>query len=189
MTQKSTPNQPRGTYETLTARIIADMKPGEQRGDKGCPGLRVRCTEGGVKVFDYRYAALDGSLRQVKLGEFGPLTLSAARAEAITKRSERDRGIDPKEEKRKRREAAKREREARRRDQYFVKDLVRDYADEVLSKQKRGTEGERVLNELVRKLGDRPARELTRRELQDEIFRPALKRAPRLATYMLSRTR
>ncbi len=59
----------------LTAGIIADMKPGEQWTDAGCPGLRVRCTSS-ARVFFYPYRARDGAVRQIKLGEFGPLTVT-----------------------------------------------------------------------------------------------------------------
>ena len=38
-------------------------------------------------------------------------------------------------------------------------------------------------------LGDRPAAAVTRRELQDEVIRPMLNRAPRCGTYLLGRIR
>ena len=43
--------------------------------------------------------------------------------------------------------------------------------------------------DLLPKLGDRAAAGLTRRELQDEVIRPMLKRGPRGGTYLLSRIR
>lgn len=189
--QEPTPKSPKAKrqYEELTRRIIADLKPGQERGDKGCPGLRVRCTAAGVKVFDYRYIALDGALRQVKLGEFGPLTLNDARALAITKRVERDRGNDPKEEKERRREEARLKREAKQGESYTVKRLIQDYDAKVLSKQKRGVEGRRVLNEFEDAFGDRPAAGVTRRELFEKLIGPKKERAPRAATYLLSRIR
>ncbi|MGB5081787.1 MAG: hypothetical protein WBO23_13705 [Burkholderiales bacterium] len=39
----------------LNCAIIAYMKPGEERGDAQCAGLRVRCPASGLKVFFYRY--------------------------------------------------------------------------------------------------------------------------------------
>ncbi len=36
------------------------MKPGEERADAQCAGLRVRCLDSGGKVFFYRYRARGG---------------------------------------------------------------------------------------------------------------------------------
>ena len=94
----------------LTAAIIACMKQGEERGDAQCAGLRVRCLASGQKVFFYRYRARDGALREIRLGEVGPLTLAKARNAAVRKRLEREQGKDPQLEKRKEREQATRER-------------------------------------------------------------------------------
>ncbi len=58
--------------QPLTAAIIAYMKPGEERGDAQCAGLRVRCLASGQKVFFYRYRGRDGALREIRLGEVGP---------------------------------------------------------------------------------------------------------------------
>ena len=81
--------------EPLTAAIISYMKPGEERADPQCPGLRVRCLGSGPKVFFYRYRSRDGALRKMKLGEVGPLTLAKARDAALRKRLEREQGKDP----------------------------------------------------------------------------------------------
>lgn len=43
--------------------------------------------------------------------------------------------------------------------------------------------------ELLSKLGDRSAAAVMRRELQDEVIRPMLNRAPRCGTYLLGRIR
>lgn len=74
-TLKPIPKKP----EPLTAAIIADMAPGEERGDAQVPGLRVRCSVTGKKVFFYRYRSQDGALREIILGDVGPLTLAKAR--------------------------------------------------------------------------------------------------------------
>src|SRR5690349_10685998 len=173
--------------EPLTAAIIADMQPGEERGDAQCPGLRVRCSASGKKVFFYRYRSKDGALREIRLGDVGPLTLAKARDAALRKRVERDQGKDPQLEKRKEREEASRERVAQR---YTVNDLVDDYVKEALSKQKRGAEAERLLRKYFLPVFDgKPAIELTRRELQDELIRPKMLKHPRTATTILSRIR
>lgn len=84
-TLKPTPKKP----EPLTAAIIADMTPGEERGDAQVPGLRVRNSSTGQKVFFYRYRSQDGALREINLGDVGSLTLAKARDAAMKKRLER----------------------------------------------------------------------------------------------------
>ena len=183
MQQKPIPKNP----QPLTAGIIADMEPGEERGDAQCPGLRVRCSASGKKVFFYRYRSKDGALREIRLGDVGPLTLAKARDAALKKRVERDQGKDPQLEKRKEREEATRERVAQR---YTVNDLVDEYVKEALSKQKRGAEAERLLRKYFLPVFDgKSAIELTRRELQDELIRPKMLKHPRTATTILSRIR
>lgn len=185
-TLKPTPGKP----APLTAAIIADMRPGEERGDPQVPGLRVRCSATGKKVFFYRYRAQGGALREILLGDVGPLTLARARDAALKKRLERQQGRDPQLEKRKAREEAAREREAERQAAYTVGDLVEEYVKEALSRQKRGAESARLLRrDFVPLFGTRPAVELTRRELQDELIRPTLAQHPRKATQLLSRIR
>jgi integrase len=175
--------------KTLTPAIIAAMTPGVELSDPDNPGLRVRCNAS-AKVFFYRYRAPDGALRQIKLGEFGAMTLAGARSALAKKKLEREQGVDPQLEKRKVRAAATRAREATRVSSYTVADLIRDYIAEDLEKQKRGYEGVRLLQrEVLPKIGARPAAAVTRRELQDEVIRPTMTRAPRVATYLLSRIR
>lgn len=60
----------------------------------------------------------------------------------------------------------------------------------MLKGKKRGAESARILcQDLLPVLGSRPALQITRRELQDEVMRPKLARAPRVATQLLSRIR
>lgn len=173
----------------LTPRIIADLRAGEECGDPDHSGLRVRRTNA-ARVFFYRYRARDDALREIKLGEFGPMTLAEARKALGRLKLERERGFDPQMEKQQARAEARRQREAEKFARYTVEKLVEDYIAERLSKQKRGDEGARLLRrELLCKLGDRPAAAVTRRELQDEVIRPMLNRAPRCGTYLLGRIR
>jgi integrase len=176
--------------EPLTAAIISYMKAGEERADAQCAGLRVRCLASGQKVFFYRYRGRDGALRQIRLGDFGPLTLAKARDAALRKRLERDQGKDPQLEKRQQKAEAARERMAQRQAAYTLEDLVNEYIKEVLDHQKRGAESVRILRQdLLPVLGHRPALQITRRELQDEVIRPKMAKAPRVATQLLSRVR
>ena len=166
------------------------MLPEEERGDAQCPGLRVRCSASGKKVFFYRYRSKDGALRQIRLGDVGPLTLAKARDAALKKRVERYQGKDPQLEKRKERVEAVRERLAEQQRAYAVSDLVEEYIEEALSLQKRGAESARLLRkDFVPLFGSRPAIQLTRRELQDDLIRPTLLKHPRKATQLLSRIR
>ena len=176
--------------EPLTAAIIAYMEPGEERGDAQCPGLRVRCLANRKKVFFYRYRAQDGALREIRLGDVGALTLAKARDAALKKRLERDQGKDPQLEKRKDRAQATRERIAQRQATYTVADLAEQYIKEVLAIQKRGREAERLLRrDFLPVFGTKPALQLSRRELQDELIRPKMLKHPRTATQLLSRIR
>jgi hypothetical protein len=186
MSRPPIPSKP----EPLTAAIIAYMQPGEERADGQCAGLRVRCLGSGKKVYFYRYRSRDEALREIKLGEVGPLTLAKARLAVGRKRLEREQGKDPQLEKRKEYLEARRERAAQRQAAYAVEDLIEEYIREVLAKQKRGAESARLLRrDFVPVFGSRPASKLTRRELQDELIRPTMLRHPRKATYLLSRIR
>ncbi len=165
------------------------MRPGDECGDTDYPGLRVRRTNA-ARVFFYRYRSLDGALREIKLGEFGAMTLAEARKALGRLKLDREKGIDPQLQKQHVRNEARQQREAERQAKYTVEKLVEDYIAERLDKQKRGYEGARLLRrDFLPKLGDRAATALTRRVLQDEVIRPMLKRAPRGGTYLLSRIR
>ena len=93
----------------LTPRIIADMRAGDECGDPDHPGLRVRRTNA-ARVFFYRYRATDGALREIKLGEFGPMTLAEARKALGRLKLERERGVDPQLQKQQVRTEARRKR-------------------------------------------------------------------------------
>jgi len=118
------------------------------------------------------------------------MTLAEARKALGRLKLERERGVDPQLQKQQARTEARRQREAEKLASYTVEKLVEDFVAEKLDAQKRGAEGARLLRrDLLPKLGDRAATALTRRELQDEVIRPMLKRAPRGGTYLLSRIR
>lgn len=76
----------------LTPRIIADLRSGDECADPDYPGLRVRRTNA-ARVFFYRYRASDGALREIKLGEFGPMALAEARKALGRFKLERERGV------------------------------------------------------------------------------------------------
>ena len=78
----------------LARRIIADLRSGDERADSDYPGLRVRRTNV-TRMFFYRYRAHEGVLREIRLGEFGPMTLAEARKALGRLKLERERGVDP----------------------------------------------------------------------------------------------
>ena len=93
----------------LTPRIIADMRPGDEFGDPDHLRLQVRRTIA-ARVFFHRYRATDGALREIKLGEFGPMTLAEVRKALGRLKLERERGIDPQLQKQRARTEARRQR-------------------------------------------------------------------------------
>lgn len=175
----------------LTPRIIADMRAGDECGDPDHPGLRVRRTNAAcVFFYCYCYRARDGALCEIKLGGSGAVTLAEARKAVAKLKLEREKRGQIHSYKSSVRNEARQQREAERQAKYTVEKLVEDYITEKLDKQKRGYEGARLLRrDFLPKLGDRAATALTRRDLQDEVIRPMLRRAPRGGTYLLSRIR
>jgi integrase len=190
MAKRPTLNSAPNGRSPLTPVIIADLAPGEERGDAQCPGLRVRGLSSGRKVFFYRYRGTDGALREIRLGHVGPLTLAKARDAALKLRVERDQGKDPQLEKRTQRLEAARQREEERKAAYTVTNMCEEYFREVLPNLKRGDEAKRLLRvDFMPFFGDIPAAELTKRQLQDEVIRPKMLKYPRTATQLLSRIR
>ncbi|MHB1099262.1 MAG: Arm DNA-binding domain-containing protein [Burkholderiales bacterium] len=125
MTEKPIPKR---APEELTPAIIASMKQGDEKGDARVPGLRVRCLKDGkTRVFHYRYRDDAGALRQIKIGQLGPLTLEAARKRVLELKVERHRGHDPQAEKRARSAAARADRAKLKVKAYTVADAVEDY--------------------------------------------------------------
>lgn len=97
--------------------------PGRRRARRRLVCRIARTLSGcGLKVFFYRSRSRDGALREIRLGEVAPLTLSKARDAVARKRVEREQGKDPQLEKRK--ERAKRDRLAQRQATYTLENLA-----------------------------------------------------------------
>ena len=96
---------------SLTPRIIADLRARAECADPDHPGLRVRRTNA-ARVFFYRYRSQDTALREIKPGEFEPMTLADARKVLGRLKLERERGIDPQRQKQQSRAEARSQREA-----------------------------------------------------------------------------
>jgi integrase len=112
--------------------------------DPKATGFGVRSYPGGGKSFfvDYR---LDGRQRRYTIGPFPRWSVTAAREEAKELRKAIDRGIDPAEAKRDRREAA------------TVQDLIDRYVEDHLSKKTGGDmrveDEKKMLAEIAKHLG------------------------------------
>ncbi|HTT12072.1 MAG TPA: integrase arm-type DNA-binding domain-containing protein, partial [Burkholderiaceae bacterium] len=178
--------------DKLTPDKIMAMVPGEEIADPHAPGLRVRCGKQAPdgkarRVFFYRYRDKAGALRQIKLGDFGPLTLAMARRARDKKRVELDQGIDPVVQKKQERAEAKLQRDAAKaekaRQQNTVNYLVECYLTDVVEpsrKPKGAAETRRMLGRAITKVQDLPADEITR-ERAHEIVKAVAKTAPRVA--------
>lgn len=181
MDKKPIPKRP---PEVLTPAIIAAMTPAEERGDAKTPGLRVRClSDGKTKVFHYRYRDDAGALRQIKIGQLGPLTLEAARKRVLELKVERHRGHDPQAEKKARSAAARAERAKQKIKAYTVSDAVEDYLSEVVDRKrmsKGAAEARRMLERAIASNKALPMGGFTRLQAHD-LIKSVAETAPRLA--------
>lgn len=182
----------RAKLEKLTPEKIIAMVAGDELADPEAPGLRVRCgsldSDGKAKrVFFYRYRDRAGALRQIRLGEFGPLTLAMARKARARKRLELDQGIDPQEQKQRERTEARRRREVTKAEQARQRNtvgyLVECYLTEVVEpsrKTKGAAETRRLLERTIAAARDAAADEISR-ERAHEIVKAVARTAPRVA--------
>lgn len=174
---------PKRAPEVLTPAIIAAMTPGEERGDTKTPGLRVRClSDGKTKVFHYRYRDDAGALRQIKIGQLGPVTLEAARKRVLELKVERQRGNDPQAEKKAMRAAALAERAKLKIKAYTVADAVEDYLAEVVDRKRKpkgATEARRMLERAIASNKALPMAGFTRLQAHD-LIKTVAQTAPRL---------
>lgn len=159
------------------------MKPGDKvLSDSGeNSGLRVTCGASGTKTFYYRYTSpMTGKLAQLKIGNYPLVGLAEARQILRDLKVMRKSGRCPATEK-KQQKLADQERHAAEQAarSFSVKDLVDFYLRERIEdrivdgkkipgarKPKGQSEVRRTLyNDLVPMLGDRPAAEITRRDI------------------------
>jgi len=95
-------HMPTYSSQRLTNALIRNAKPGETLSDAACPGLSLRVTKTGRKVFSFRYR-VGTKQRRITLGEWSDsLSLDQARARAISTKDATDDGRDPGIEKKKR---------------------------------------------------------------------------------------
>ena len=90
---------------TLTTLACERLKRGSL-GDPTHPGLRIMARPSGAKVWIYRFRDPAGKMAQLLIGSFPALSLADARSEWRNHRATKDKHGDPRDEVRRRREAA-----------------------------------------------------------------------------------
>lgn len=94
----------------LTTRFVESVQPTKGRQaaypDAQVPGLELRVSPGGRKVWSFRYRIIDGRQRRMSLGAFPSVDLGDARARAIKVLSAVSGGADPAQDERKAKAAA-----------------------------------------------------------------------------------
>lgn len=99
---------PKRASVELTKRRVDAALPGEfvwDGGQRGVNGLHVRVTLAGTRTFAYRYRTAEGKQRFDKLGSYPALTIEQAREIAGTRAGEVAGGGDPKEARKRLKEA------------------------------------------------------------------------------------
>jgi integrase len=177
---------------TLTDRTIQTLRPKGRRyevmdsGPGFVRGLGVRVGEDGRKVFVLiKRLEKGGNPVRLSLGDYPVLSLGEARAKAIEWSNLIARGIDPREERR-RIEEERRLAEMRREASTFGGIAERFFASPRFKEQRQGFVVERVVRkELLPTLGQRPAAEITHRDIRDIIEAVVARPAPRYAHNVL----
>lgn len=138
--------------KALTAKTIEALKPGAKRyevHDLHCPGLSVRVSVGGQKVFTVKFRYGLKQKRQ-KLGVYPRITLATARDKAIDILRQVDEGIDP----------TQRRRNPDTKVEAVCREFVRLHAQ---ARNKSWREAERILErEFVSTFGQRDIRDIKR---------------------------
>jgi integrase len=147
---------------TLNDRIIKSLKPATSGRyeimDTVVPGFGIRVTERGVKTFILvaRYPGSAGNPVRRSLGEFGELTLEAARAKARHWHELIRRGIDPAEDEERQRLAV----QHKRKNTFGA--VAEDFIADKLPTERKGQDVEQdIRRDLIPAWGDRPIVDIT----------------------------
>lgn len=141
----------------------------------------------GAKVWIYRFRDPAGNMAQLLIGSFPALPLADARTEWRNRRATRDKHGDPRDEVRRRHEAAKAA--AIRGTGYALTRAAESYRKEHLSKLARGDEQWRILErEILPKIGSVLLAGLKPSQVMAAVV-SMRKRAPRVATMGISALR
>ena len=159
--------------KALTAKTLEALKPSAKRyevHDLLCPGLTVRVSVGGQRVFTVKYRYGIKQKRQ-KLGVFPRITLATARDKAIDILRQVDEGIDP----------SKRRRNPDTKVEAVCREFVRLHAQ---ARNKSWREAERILErEFVSTFAQRDIRDIKRWDVL-ELMDAAIARG---STYQANR--
>jgi integrase len=155
-----------GQKVNLTDRKLKSLKPTPQGThediwDEGCRGLGVRVSDKGRRTFVLmaRYPGSDNPTRRA-LGTYGELTLEQARKKARDWLELIAKGIDPKDENERSRQAEQRKRE----DTFGA--VCEEFFQRHLSKTRQARRaGVDIRREFISRWADRPITEITRRDV------------------------
>lgn len=173
----------------LTTRTIQNLKPDDSltRDIGEYRGLHLRSGKSGKKTFFYRYRSpLNNKLTQVKIGNFPSISLVKARAALLELKCKRNDGICPATELKdlKQRKKDNASRETDKNDQFTISSLIELYLQNYIEdrrapngkiiegarKKKGQIETRRTLYvDVVEKIGDKLATEISRRDVVDLI--------------------
>lgn len=144
----------------ITKRFIDQIEPTTKDAffyDDGLTGFGLKVTKGGKKSFIIQ-TRVKGEARRFTIGEYGrPWSLDQAKDAAIQLLSDVTKGIDPRAEKRARKE------------QITVKELIEDYLDRGMTQKKKSTidfEAGLIKRHILPLLGKSKVVELTRADIQ-----------------------
>jgi integrase len=170
----------------LTTLACDRLKHGSL-GDPTHPGLRIMARPSGAKVWIYRFRDPAGKMAQLLIGSFPALSLADARTEWRSHRATKDKHGDPRDEARRRREAARAA--AMRGKGYTLTRAAESYRNEHLSNLARGDEQWRILErEILPEIGRVLLADLKPSQVMSVIV-PVRKRAPRVAAMGISALR
>ena len=158
-------------FDARTAKLL---KPGEHLTIDDCPGLRLKASASSRTWF-YRYKSpIDFRMRQIKIGEWPTMSVSAAIVKWESLRNVRDSGRDPAEEKRVGRNAIKesieQKRQAEKSKVFTVQVLCEGYLKghiERNRKEKSAKETRRLFETMLGDFADLPAKNITRAQAFD----------------------
>ncbi|PAL25555.1 site-specific integrase [Sphingopyxis sp. GW247-27LB] len=165
--------------KALTAKTLDALKGKEKRydvHDLHCPGLSVRVSENGRKVFSVKFR-FGLEQKRVTLGVYPRLSLATAREKAIDLLRQADEGIDP----------TKRRRRPDMKVETVCREFIRLYAQ---TRNKSWREAERILEqEFVSAHGQRDIREIKRYDILELMDAAIERRAGYQANRILSHVR
>lgn len=172
----------------LSTKAIEAMKPGcsDKADISENRGLRITCGATGIKTFFYRYTSpITHNLKQVKIGHFPNITLAQARAELQMLKLVKNEGRCPASELRAEKSHKQKVELAAQQAVFTVKDLVELYLTERIE-DRHGKDGKIILGarnsrsqyatrrtltkDVVEKVGDRAAKDVTRKDVIELVM-------------------